>query len=940
MKILKNSKIIILLLCLISTVGFSQVSADKPIPTDPDVKIGKLANGLTYYIQKNPKPEKKVELRLVVNAGSILEDNDQLGLAHFMEHMSFNGSKHFPKNELVNYLQTVGVKFGADLNASTSFDETVYILPISSDNPDILEKGFTVLEDWAFNNLFDKNELEKERGVVLEESRLSKGSGERMSRQYFPKLFNNSKYAERLPIGKDSLLRIFQPGVLERFYRQWYRPDLMAVIVVGDIDPADIEKKIQAHFGGFKNPENEIPRPAIIAIAGRTHPEAMVLTDEEAIGTTLQIYNFVRPKKKIITWGDYRHQLVESLMSAMISGRLQELTKTETPPFLAGYIGMSGFLRGYEASVSIANLGDKPVNGAVDALISETEKARKFGFLESELARVKTGLLNQVESAYKERDKVVSRSIVSKYLSNFLNGTPVPGIADVDEYVKQVLPGITLDEINRTAQQMPTSENAFVLVTAPASVKDKLPTNDELLKEIVTASGKTVVAYKENATITSLMEKTPNPGKIIKETKNIKLGTTDLVLSNGITVTLKPTDFKNNEILMDGWRWGGIHKFDVTDKVNAENAPRMVMQMGVKTFSPTDISRYLTGKIVRVSPYINPDDEGIQGSSGSSDFETMLQLTYLYITAPRMDITQFNSYVNKNKSQVGFLKQNPSLYFSDTTTKVIFGNNPWASKMPDEQYYDQLNVNKVLSIYNDIYSNMYGMHFTFTGNIDSNKIKPMLEKYLASLPAKPKENTFKDVGLRPVKGVVKASVYKGKAAQSMIRLLFNGDAQYSKKEQMTLNALIEVLNIEVIETLREKMGGIYGGGFSGGIARRPYVHYNIAATVPCGPENVDKLTDALLDIIKNAKSGIDQKNLDKVKETWKKQYGVNIKNNAYWHNNLSSAWIEKNNPEDILSYETNVDLLTTEDLRKAAVKYFDMNNYVTMLLYPEDAGKK
>ncbi|HEU0063430.1 MAG TPA: pitrilysin family protein, partial [Flavisolibacter sp.] len=346
MKLMHRVFSAIIVLLLLFSNAYSQFNLSQPVPMDPDVKVGKLSNGLVYYILRNTKPEKKVELRLVVNAGSILEENSQLGLAHFMEHMSFNGSKHFPKNELVDYLQKVGVQFGADLNAYTSFDETVYILPISSDNQEVLEKGFTVLEDWAFNNLLDKSEINKERGVVLEESRLSKGAQERMRRQYFPKLFNGSKYAERLPIGKDTILKTFNPSELERFYRQWYRPDLMAVVVVGDINPADIEKKIKAHFGSFKNPQKEIPRPAITAIKQRVAPEAMVITDEEATNTILQIFNFVRPEKKIRTWGDYRSRMVQDLVASLINQRLQELTHKENPPFVYAYTGNGEFIRG------------------------------------------------------------------------------------------------------------------------------------------------------------------------------------------------------------------------------------------------------------------------------------------------------------------------------------------------------------------------------------------------------------------------------------------------------------------------------------------------------------------------------------------------------------------------------------------------------------------
>ena len=407
--------------------SFAQIKLTDPIVTDPDVKIGKLANGLTYYIRKNVKPEKKLELRLVVNAGSVLENDNQRGLAHFMEHMGFNGSKNFPKNELVDYLQKTGVKFGADLNAYTSFDETVYILPIPTTDPKIVEKGFLVLEDWAFNNLMDKKEIEKERGVVLEESRLSKGSFERMSRQYFPKLFNGSKYGERLPIGKDAVLKTFKPETLQSFYKNWYRPNLMSVIVVGDMDPAEAEKKIIAHFSKFKNPATAPARPAIIPIPQRTKPEALVVTDDEATNKILQVFNFIKPAKKIKTWGDYRENMVEEMVSSLISKRLQELTQKENPPFVFGYTGYQSFIRGYNTFLSVALLGDNPMQDAIDALMAETNRAIQFGFLPAELERIKAEMLNNAEKAFLEKDKTLSGQITGSYVQHFLQGEPVPG---------------------------------------------------------------------------------------------------------------------------------------------------------------------------------------------------------------------------------------------------------------------------------------------------------------------------------------------------------------------------------------------------------------------------------------------------------------------------------------------------------------------------------
>ena len=935
-----------LLLCLLSTGLFyftasSQYKLTDPLPMDPDVKVGKLSNGLTYYIRKNVKPEKKVELRLAVNAGSVQENDNQQGLAHFMEHMGFNGSKNFPKNELVDFLQKSGVKFGADLNAYTSFDETVYILPIPTEDPAVVEKGFTVLEDWAFNNLLDKKEIEKERGVVLEESRLRKGSFERMSSQYFPRLFNGSKYATRLPIGKDDVLKTFKPEVLKSFYKTWYRPNLMAVIVVGDIDPAEAEKKIKAHFSKYTNPPGAVARPAIIPIQQRTKPEAMVLTDDEATNTYVQIYNFVKPAEKMKTWGDYRKSIIEGLVSSLINQRLSELTQKENAPFLFGNTGYGQFLRGYSSFNSFAVLSKGSVTDAVDALIEETSRARQFGFLQTELDRAKASMMNGIEKSLKEKDKSESARIIGEYVNNFLTGIPVPGIQHRYNFIKDALPAITLTEINDVAKKMPSTNNAFTLLQAPTGMKDQLPDNNNLLKAVMAATNKPVKAYEEKAVASALLDKIPTPGKIIKETKNEKLNTVDFTLSNGTTISIKPTTLKNDEILMDAWRWGGVHKFPAADKNNAGNASFIVQQMGVKDMSPIDLRKFMAGKSFSVSPYMNADEEGIEGRSSVKDFETYLQLMYLYFTQPRRDEGLFKSFINNQKASLQFLSKDPQASYQDTLQKILYNNHPWSDGIPKPEDYEKINLDRVMAIYKEVFSNAHGMHFTFVGNIDAAQAKPLLEKYIGSLPAAPKENTFTDVGLRMPTGVTDITIKRGKDPKAVINLMFEGETEYNRDNRLQLAALLEVLNIQIIEKLREDMSGMYGGGMNGSVSKRPYEHYTVRASIPCGPENVDKLSAALLGIIKDAQEkGIPQKDLDKVKETWKKQYRTGVQNNDYWLTSLSNAFINQDNPENVLDYEQKIETITVEDLQKAAKKFLTLNNMVKSVMYPENSPVK
>jgi zinc protease len=557
------------------------------------------------------------------------------------------------------------------------------------------------------------------------------------------------------------------------------------------------------------------------------------------------------------------------------------------------------------------------------------------------LERAKADLLTSTEEALKEKDKSESRTIVSQYLTNFLNGTPIPGIQNRYNFIKEQLPGITLAEINDVAKKMPSTANAFTLLQAPTAMKDKLPDNNLLLKDVIAATQMPVKAYTEKAIATTLIDKTPEPGKITAETKDEKLGTTDLTLSNGVTVTIKPTTLKNDEILLDAWRWGGYHKYELPDKVNARESAVLAQQMGVKDMSPTDLQKFTAGKTVSVSPYMNADEEGIEGRSSVKDFETFLQLLHIYFTEPRKDLALFRSYISNQKAALQFLSKDPRAAYQDTLQKIAYNNHPWVEGIPKSEDYDQLNLDRSFAIYKEVFGNAYGLHFTFVGNIDANQAKPLLEKYIGSLPATPKENSYKDVGIRLVKGSTEAAIKRGKDTKALINLIFEGETEYNRDNRLYLAALLDVLNIKILEKLREDMSGIYGGSISGSIVKRPYEHYSIRATIPCGPENVDKLTTALLGIIKTAQeTGIEQKDLDKVKETWKKQYHVGLQSNDYWLTDLSNAFINHDNPEDILDYEQKVDAITVADLQKIAQKFLTLNNMVKSVLYPESSNVK
>jgi zinc protease len=933
----KSLNLVLLALLAFATPLAAQELSDA-IPISSQITKGKLANGMTYYIRKNSKPEQRVELRLAIKAGSILEDDNQQGLAHFTEHMAFNGSKHFKKNDLVSYLQSIGVEFGADLNAYTSFDETVYILPIPTDKPENLEKGFLVLEDWASGVLFDKKEIESERGVVLEEERRGKGADERMNKVALPHILQGSRYADRLPIGKTEILKTFNAETIKRFYSDWYRPELMAVVVVGDIDPSVAEALIRKHFEKLKNPSKARLRE-YASVPPRTLSEGLVVTDDEATNHILQIFYSTKPSKASATVGDYRADIIESLAGQLLNLRMQELTQKANPPFLFGGGGESEFVHGYESYFAIAAVGKAGVVPAIEALIVENERARKFGFTAAELDRAKKSFFRRMEQQYNEREKTESADHADEYLRNFLNDEPIPGIENEFAYYKKFLEGITLEEVNQYAiRTIPAStEKKLVLLQGPTKAEFPMPTNEELLAAVTKAEQLPVSPFEEKVLATALMTTIPAAGKIASEKNVPEVGVVQLTLENGITVWLKKTDFKNDQVLFSGFRYGGNSLYGDADAQNAQYAASIVSQMGVGEFPPTDLRKILSGKAVSVSPRLTSLTEGISGQSGSADIETLMQLTHLYFTAPRKDPELFTSFQSRQQGMIQNMLSDPRTVFQDSVSRMLYGDHPRGPRFPRAKDFENLSLDRLLEIYKERFGNASGWSFFLIGSFEIEQVKPMIATYLGSLPAtKSKTTGFKDLGVRPVKGVVKKEIRKGKEEQSLISIAFTGEVPFVPEEQLKLQALLDLIEIKMTETLREKMSGVYSSQIGGGLNKNPYSNYSINLNIPCGPENVDKLIEATFAEIQKIKdAGPAADDLKKVKEAIAKKHQESLKENSYWLNALQRSVEFGTNPANLLTVEKRINDVTAKELQDRAKKYFQMNNYFQAVLYPE-----
>ncbi len=903
------------------------------LPVDPNVIIGKLPNGLTYYIRKNTEPKNRAELYLVNKAGSVLETDAQRGLAHFTEHMSFNGTKDFPKNELVNYLQKAGVKFGADLNAYTSFDETVYQLPLPTDSVKTFEKGFDILADWAGHVTFDPKEIDAERGVVLEEERLrGKNAQERLQQQILPALLNNSRYAERLPIGKEDILKTFKPETIKSFYHDWYRPDLQAVIAVGDFDPKHVEQLIKDNFSELKNPANEKPRTKY-SVPATPGTVVKIATDKEFPYTLAEIV-VKHPETKTQTKEEYIESMRVELFNQMLNARLGELTQKANPPFLFGRASYGGFLGHQDAFTSIAVAKPGELEKAIKAVVAETERARKFGFTQTELDRAKQDALTQIENAYKERDKTKSVNFVREYQQNFLQGEAIPGIEFEYNFQKEHMDQIKLSEINALAGKYISDKNRVVIVEAPEKEKDKLPDSKTLLEWISTA-GKDATAYVDNVSNKPLLEKEPAGSKVVSEKKDTAIMTTTLTLGNGVKVILKPTTFKNDEILIAGYHFGGTSLASDEDFTSANLAAEVIGSSGLADFNEIQLDKMLSGKNVHISPYISETAQGVNGSSSPKDLETALQLTYLYFTQPRKDADIWQSQITQTKSLLANRSLDPTSVFQDTVAATLSNHN-FRRMVPTVERLNGASLDKAYSFYKDRFADANGLTFTIVGSFDVDKIKPLLEKYLGGLPSANREETYKNLGIHIPAGQITKNVYKGIGDKSSVQLIFSGEYEYNDSNNMQVDALNEILNIKLIERLREKEGGVYAPGVRASYVKLPNGRYSIGVYFGCAPANVEKLINATMEEIGKIKqNGPEAVDVQKFVAEETRSTEVQLKENAFWEGHIAASSQNQEDPDAVLHYIHDLNQVTVQSVKDAANKYLSGNNLVKLILLPE-----
>lgn len=927
----------VLAIAALATGARAQNPGD-PLPLDAHVVRGQLPNGLHYIIRRNLKPEKRAELRLVVNAGSILEDDAQRGIAHFVEHMMFDGTKRFPKQDIVNFLERVGMRFGADLNAYTSFDETVYMLTIPTDTARLVNSALDILQDWAGGAAtFDPAEIKKERGVVVEEWRTGRDASTRVQYRQFPVMLQGSKYALRVPIGTKENLETFPDSLARKFYRDWYRPDLMTVIAVGDFDPAQMEASIKQRFAGLKMPA--APRTREYA-AVPDHDQTLVSieTDKEYPLSSVGLL-WLKPHDSTLTVGDFRRSLVRSFYDGMVNARLSEISQRADAPFAFAQGGHGSFVRTKDAYQLFAGVKESGFEKAAVALLSEAERITRFGFTQTELDRQRTSALRSVEQQYAERDKTNSSRFVDEYVSATLWNTPIMGIVNEQQLAKALAPTITVAEVNALSTSSFGEKNRVVLVAAAEKPEIKVPTAAEILKVFDAAKAATLTAYVDSASGEALVPNRPVPGKIIAEQTLPETGILEWTLSNGARVLLKPTDFKADEVLFAARAPGGESLVPDSEVIDADLASVVMSRSGVGSFNAIALGKKLAGKKVNVAAGIDGSGEGVRGTASVQDMETLFQLAWLRMTAPRIDTSAYLAFKAQMRAMLANQKNDPESVFGDTVEATMSQHHPRMHLLSAE-LLDSVDLKKAYDIYRDRFADASGFTFFLVGSFKPDSVRPLVEQYLASLPALNRHEKVKDNGIRPPSGVVQKTVRKGVEPKAETTLMFTGPCTYSFDNREAMDALSELLNIRLREVLREEKGGTYGASAGGSCSNIPYEHYSFSVEFGSSPERVDELVTAVFKVFDEIKAGIvSDSNLTKIKEIQLRGHETGLKQNGTWLNAMTDADEDHRDQRDFLRTPQLVKGLTREMIRDAAKLYLRPEQYARFTLLPEAAPK-
>jgi len=916
----------------------AQSNMDAKLPMDPNVRTGKLENGLTYYVRHNEEPKDRASFYIVQNVGAILENDNQNGLAHFLEHMAFNGTENFPGKGVLNYLEKYGVAFGRNINAYTNVDETVYNLSnIPTSNENLLDSALLVLHDWSNYLSLTGEEIDNERGVIHEEWRTRRSGGMRAYLEQNKVIYKGSKYAKRDVIGSLDVIDNFDHKVIRDFYHDWYRTDLQAIVVVGDVDAEKFEQKIKemfAHIPAVKDAKERV----YYDVPGNKEPIVGIITDPEVSNYKFDIFY----KHKATPFQEknlkyYRNSIIEDLYSSILGDRLNELLQKGDAPFINGWGAYYNRARKMDVYHNSVTLKEGNLLGGTETFLNEIERANRHGVVATELERAKTEMLSRIEKQYKDRNKQHNDRLVQGYKRHYLVNEPVPGIEFEFEAMKKLLPGISADEVNAFSKKWMTKENVVITFTAPEKEGIELPTEAQLLSLVEKVKNADLKPYVDKVITEPLIAEMPKAGVVKKEAKLNDFDATEWTLANGAKVVVKKTDFKENEIRLQAFSKGGNSLYGVEDLASAEMAGGFIANFGLGQFDQTSLQKLLTGKSVRVSPYIGELTEGFSGNSSVKDFETLLQLVHMYFVAPRFDKDAFTALKGRYMAYVANMGSDVNKAFRDSVSVTTTDHNP-RTILFNTDMIASLNLETMKRVYQERFVDASDFTFVFVGNIDAEKAKPMIETYLGSIKDIDREETWKDTGVDyPKKDTYNHFAREMETPKTTIHIDLHGDIKYSRENSIMMDIVAELLDKRYTDVIREQEGGSYGVGVRASVDKLPREEYNLIVRFDTDPAKADKLKGIVYEEIQALfTKGVKEDDLVEAKENFIKEYQENLRKNGYWINAINHYYIYDESVLSLEDYEKMINSITKEKVEKFAKKYFAKTGKVEIVMSPKE----
>lgn len=937
---MKRLLLLLTLLAAVPTFLFSTGISEYPAPAgealqlNPSVRSGMLDNGLRYYILENERPESRAAFRLVVNAGSLMEEQDQLGLAHFLEHMAFNGTESFEGNELIRYMESLGMRFGPDVNAYTSFGETVYKLDVPTDDREQFSTGLRILREWASDMTLAPEEIEKERGVVIEEWRTGRGPAARIRNKHLEVLFQDSRYADRLPIGDVEVLRNFGREALVSYYEQWYRPDLMAFVAVGDFDGEAVEEEVRRTFSDLSLPTNRRIR-TFYPIPRHSGTRVSIASDPEAQRNRVTIYNKTAPLR-LISVEDYRDLLSYSLYSVMFNNRLDEIARSPEAPFLSAGAGRTNLARATGVLALTAEAPTGRIDAALEAILVEARRAYEHGFAESELQRAKSRLLSRMQQIYSNRGTIESSRRADELIRYHLEDEAAPGIEREWELYQELIPKITVEEINSLTAGALQEDNRVITVSAVESEENRVPEEAQIRTILDEVAEMEIMPYEDRVVNRPLIEDDPAPGSVTAERYHEEVETTEFRLSNGARVLIKNTDFKEDEIVLRGWSPGGTSLLPDPEARSASHATQVASNSGLGSFSRDELDRLLSGAQVSLSPYIRGNSEGFTGSTGRDDFETLLQLLHLSFAEPRLDEDAYESYMRRLRQELSTRANDPRGTFQLRLQEIYAQGDPRQAPLTPENV-DEITLERVRTAYSDRFNGAGDFTFTVVGSITPEEARPLLERYVASLPSGTVDEEPRDRRFRPPQERIEEVVRAGSEPVSQVAILYAGEYDWSRRENYRFSSMIDAIRILLRQKIREEAGGTYGVGIGGFNQLEPYEVYLVQIGFGTDPDRANELTSRLYETLESAKSGaLDESFVERVTATQQEEYRQNLKENGYWASALERVVEYDREFATISNYPELVEALTPEMLRAAAEKRLNRSRSVELTLLPAE----